>query len=139
MSVIIEDMQTGKKVLLCKGADTAIFSKTSEGNVSDLNEDIKIFANQGWRTLILATRKLSDSLYDQLNDMINKAFNDIIHREQKLKEVYEFVESNLKLIGATAVEDKLQEDVAETLFSLRKAGIKIWVLTGDKQETGNQA
>ena len=124
---------------MCKGADTAIFSKTSEGNAADLNQDIKVFANQGWRTLILATRKLSDELYEQVDEMLTKAFNDINNREQKLQEAYEFIESNLKLIGATAVEDKLQEDVADTLFSLRKAGIKIWVLTGDKQETGELA
>lgn len=66
---------------------------------------------------------------------LNEAYNDITKRDEKLQEVFEKIESNLELIGATAVEDRLQEDVASTLEALRHAGIKVWVLTGDKRET----
>ncbi len=66
---------------------------------------------------------------------MNEAYNDITKREEKLQEVFDKIESNLELIGATAVEDRLQEDVAATLQFLRQAGIKVWVLTGDKRET----
>jgi P-type E1-E2 ATPase len=45
------------------------------------------------------------------------------------------IEQNLELIGSTAIEDKLQDDVADTIQFIRKAGIKLWVLTGDKVET----
>ena len=58
-----------------------------------------------------------------------------MHKDSKLKKIFKKIESHLHLIGATAVEDKLQEAVGETLESLRQAGIKIWVLTGDKIET----
>lgn len=67
--------------------------------------------------------------------MLNEAYNDLTKREEKLKSVFEKVETNFQLIGATAVEDRLQEDVPATLEALRRAGIKIWVLTGDKKET----
>lgn len=63
------------------------------------------------------------------------AYNDVNNRDKKLVDLYEKIESDLVLIGSTAVEDRLQEDVSSTLETLRKAGIKIWVLTGDKKET----
>ena len=66
---------------------------------------------------------------------MNDAYNNILERNAKISEVFESTESGLSLIGATAVEDKLQEDVAITLETIRKAGIKVWVLTGDKKET----
>ena len=55
------------------------------------------------------------------------------NRDEKLDVVYEEIEENLKLIGATAIEDKLQDGVPEAIANLAQAGIKIWVLTGDKQ------
>ena len=48
---------------------------------------------------------------------------------------YDEIERDLELIGATIVEDKLQDLVSETIKDLRMAGIKIWVLTGDKVDT----
>lgn len=56
-------------------------------------------------------------------------------REQKMNESQEEIEKELLLVGATAIEDKLQDEVGETILSLREAGIKVWVLTGDKIET----
>ena len=67
--------------------------------------------------------------------MLKDAYNDIVHRKEMLSKCFDEVESELDLLGATAVEDKLQEDVADTLEKLRRGGIKIWVLTGDKRET----
>ena len=57
------------------------------------------------------------------------------NREQRIAESFDEIERNLKLIGATAIEDKLQKGVPETIEKLSRAGIKIWVLTGDKLET----
>jgi len=72
---------------------------------------------------------------EAIDARIEDAKNDILNREARLADIYDQVERNLYLIGVTAVEDKLQENVQDTLFSLREAGIKIWVLTGDKLET----
>ena len=60
---------------------------------------------------------------------------DILNREKKLAEVGELIEENLNLVGATAIEDRLQDRVPEAINHLRQAGIKVWVLTGDKIET----
>jgi len=56
-----------------------------------------------------------------------------VNRDAQLSEVYEDIEKDLTLLGATAIEDKLQDGVPETIANLSLAGIKIWVLTGDKQ------
>ena len=84
---------------------------------------------------MLAYKILTESEFNEYNQLINDANNDIVNRESKLNQAYEKIESNLNLIGVTAVEDKLQEGVENTLLCLRQAGIKIWVLTGDKMET----
>jgi len=57
----------------------------------------------------------------------------MVDRDAQLNEVYEDIERDLKLLGATAIEDKLQDGVPEAIANLSLAGIKIWVLTGDKQ------
>jgi phospholipid-translocating ATPase len=59
--------------------------------------------------------------------------NSLQHRERLLWESYNRMEGRLKLLGATGIEDKLQEGVPETIANLREAGIVVWVLTGDKQ------
>lgn len=70
------------------------------------------------------------------NELLDKAYNDMSDRSDEHKtQVYEEIESQMELVGATAVEDRLQDQVPDTLESLRLAGIKIWVLTGDKKET----
>ena len=58
-----------------------------------------------------------------------------INKEEAINEVAEEIELDFDLIGSTAIEDKLQEDVGETIFDIKRAGIQLWVLTGDKVET----
>lgn len=67
--------------------------------------------------------------------MYDKAAATINGRSEELDKVAEMIERNLFLLGATAIEDKLQEGVPDTIFTLQQAGIKVWVLTGDRQET----
>lgn len=135
MSIIVKEENTNKYVLYCKGADSAILSKCKTGDIKTCEAHIKSFGQEGWRTLALGYRDLSEQEYEIYDRMLLDAYNDIENRNVKLAEVYEEIESNLNLVGATAIEDKLQEDVAITLKSLRQSGIKIWVLTGDKIET----
>jgi phospholipid-translocating ATPase len=135
MSVIVEDVQTNEVILFCKGAEVNVFPCCSKGDIQSCKDVIDEFARKGWRTLALAYKPLSKIEYASLEKKLTKASNDVTKREYKLRKIFNKIESNLKLIGATAVEDKLQENVSETLESLREAGIKIWVLTGDKMET----
>ena len=67
--------------------------------------------------------------------MFEEALQKVVNRDEEVARVNEIIEQNLELIGSTAIEDKLQEDVADTIQFIRKAGIKLWVLTGDKVET----
>ena len=135
MSVILRDLHTNEYVLFCKGAEAAIFKKSIRGNIDECNETLKLFADQGWRTLVLSYKIISKAQYEAYEKLITEANQDFLNREKRLLEVFEEVEKDLILIGATAVEDKLQDDVESTLVALREAGIKIWVLTGDKLET----
>lgn len=78
---------------------------------------------------------IPESQYSTWNQEYNEACAALINREERMDELQEKIEINLELVAATAIEDKLQDDVAITINSLKDAGIKFWVLTGDKIET----
>ncbi|XP_067662836.1 probable phospholipid-transporting ATPase IA [Haliotis asinina] len=136
MSVVVK-RPDGRIQLYCKGADTVIYDRLDE---TQLYRDITLqhleeFASIGLRTLCIATADISEDFYEEWKHTFYKASTSIQNREKKLEEAAELIERNLKLLGATAIEDKLQDGVPETIDTLSKADIKIWVLTGDKQET----
>ncbi|XP_076854970.1 phospholipid-transporting ATPase ID [Brachyhypopomus gauderio] len=137
MSVIVRS-PNGKLFLYCKGADTIIYerlhqscSKLMEVTTEHLNE----FAGEGLRTLVLAYKDLDEEYFSEWKQRHHQASTALDGREDKLNLLYEEIEKDLLLIGATAIEDKLQDGVSQTIEQLAKADIKIWVLTGDKQET----
>ena len=93
-------------------------------------------AREGLRTLVMARKRLSGQLYDAFKTRYHEASVKLDGRNEALAAVVaEFLEHDLELLGLTGVEDKLQDDVKSTLELLRNAGIKIWMLTGDKIET----
>ncbi|CAG8548436.1 17391_t:CDS:1, partial [Acaulospora morrowiae] len=96
---------------------------------------IQEFATEGLRTLLYAHRFLSEDEYNTWNKHFQEASTAIEDRKKKLEQVAEMIERDLEITGATAIEDKLQEGVPETIDKLRRADIKIWMLTGDKRET----
>ncbi|KAL5761914.1 hypothetical protein ACOSP7_018178 [Xanthoceras sorbifolium] len=128
----------GRLVLYCKGADTVVYERLADGN-EDINkvtrEHLEQFGSSGLRTLCLAYRDLSPDMYEKWNEKFIQAKSSLRDRELKLDEVGELIEKDLILIGCTAIEDKLQEGVPACIQTLSRAGIKIWVLTGDKMET----
>ncbi|RAL40050.1 unnamed protein product [Cuscuta campestris] len=128
----------GRLVLYCKGADTIIYERLAYGD-NDLKrrtrEHLEEFGEAGLRTLCLAYRNLSPNEYERWNEKFIQAKSSLQDREKKLDEVAELIEMDLVLIGCTAIEDKLQEGVPTCIETLSRAGIKIWVLTGDKIET----
>ncbi|CAI9768069.1 unnamed protein product [Fraxinus pennsylvanica] len=138
MSVIVRD-EEGKLLLLCKGADSVMFERLSINGrkfEEETREHVNEYANAGLRTLILAYRELSEEEYKAFNEKFVEAKNSVsADREEMIDEVAKKVEKDLILLGATAVEDKLQQGVPECIDKLAQAGIKIWVLTGDKMET----
>ncbi|KAF7829418.1 phospholipid-transporting ATPase 3 [Senna tora] len=128
----------GRLVLYCKGADTVIYERLADGN-NDIKkatrEHLEQFGSAGLRTLCLACKELPPDVYESWNEKFIQAKSSLRDREKKLDEVAELIENGLILIGSTAIEDKLQEGVPAAIETLQRAGIKIWVLTGDKIET----
>lgn len=135
MSVIIKHSDSNSYILYSKGADTAMFKKSTITNHDSFEISLKEYSQQGWRTLVFGYKILTTEQFKIYSDALSDARNDVLKREQRLNAAFDMIESNLILNGVTAVEDKLQDDVADTISSLREAGIKIWVLTGDKLET----
>lgn len=87
------------------------------------------------RTLVLAKRVLSKDVYKEWNARYHEASISLTNREEKMEALQDEIERDLELVGATAIEDKLQDQVGLTISYLKEANIQIWVLTGDKIET----
>uniref|UniRef100_A0A8C7W484 Phospholipid-transporting ATPase n=1 Tax=Oncorhynchus mykiss TaxID=8022 RepID=A0A8C7W484_ONCMY len=136
MSVIMRT-PSGKIRLYCKGADTVVYDRLADSSrYKEITlKHLEQFATEGLRTLCFAVAEISESIYQQWLEVFHRASTALQNRALKLEESYELIEKNLQLLGATAIEDKLQDKVPETIETLMKADIKIWILTGDKQET----
>lgn len=138
MSAIIR-MPDNRIILFCKGADSIIYSRLKRGEQPELRrttaEHLEMFAREGLRTLCIAQRELGEKEYQDWNREHELAAAAIQDREDKLEAVSDLIERDLMLLGGTAIEDRLQEGVPDTIALLAEAGIKLWVLTGDKVET----
>ncbi|KAJ1561272.1 hypothetical protein HK405_004417 [Cladochytrium tenue] len=142
MSVVVRRPE-GQIILLVKGADSVIFERLrTRGGPFDPPEfydvtarHLEMFAGEGLRTLCLAYRVVSEEEYVAWARELRDAQTALVNREQRVDAVAARIENDLTLMGATAIEDKLQEGVPQTIKLLREAGLKIWVLTGDKMET----
>lgn len=123
--------------LFTKGADTVIYERLvpGQGISEDTLVHLEDYATEGLRTLCLASRNISEAEYQKWSAMYDSAAAQIHGRAEALEKVAEVIERDLILLGATAIEDKLQDGVPDTIHTLQQAGIKIWVLTGDRQET----
>eukprot|EP01022_Parablepharisma_sp_SALTPOND_P011832 TRINITY_DN1507_c0_g1_i1.p1 TRINITY_DN1507_c0_g1~~TRINITY_DN1507_c0_g1_i1.p1 ORF type:complete len:1220 (+),score=110.17 TRINITY_DN1507_c0_g1_i1:124-3783(+) len=136
MSVIVK-MPDGKILLLCKGADNMIYERLS--HLSKYKDSVQQFlldcGNEGLRTLALAEKEISEAEYEEWNKGYQEAVRSVYGREKKLDAEAEKIETDMMLLGATAIEDKLQDQVGETIDFIKQAGVKFWVLTGDKVET----
>lgn len=137
MSTLVKDRK-GQIWLLTKGAESHVLplcQKSSPTLIAETQQHINDFAKVGLRTLAVARKKMTLEEYAIFDNEITAAGNSLTDRNTRIAEVQAKLENNLELLGATAVEDALQDNVKDTLESLRHAGIKVWVLTGDKVET----
>ncbi|XP_069035378.1 phospholipid-transporting ATPase IH isoform X6 [Lepisosteus oculatus] len=134
MSVIVRS-STGEYYLFCKGADSSVFPRVISGKVEQVKARVEHNAVEGLRTLCVAYKVLSREEFEEVCKKLNNAKLALQDRDKKLAEAYDVIERDFILLGATAVEDRLQDKAADTIESLHKAGMKVWVLTGDKMET----
>ncbi|KAM9578781.1 phospholipid-transporting ATPase VD isoform 3-T4 [Guaruba guarouba] len=148
MSVVVRHPVSNKVVVYTKGADSVMMdllrtASEVDTNNSEMEQKIKErtqkhlddYARRGLRTLCIAKKAMSDAEYAEWLNHHFSAETSIDNREELLLESAIRLETELTLLGATGIEDRLQEGVSDTIQALRKAGIKIWMLTGDKRET----
>ncbi|KAI1840843.1 hypothetical protein JX266_012925 [Neoarthrinium moseri] len=128
----------GKIRCYTKGADTVILERLNESNphVDATLIHLEEYASEGLRTLCLAMREIPENEFQEWYSVFDKAQTTVSgNRAEELDKAAELIEHDFFLLGATAIEDKLQDGVPETIHTLQQANIKVWVLTGDRQET----
>ena len=133
MGIIIRNRESSEIAFVQKGADV-IMSQIVQKN-DWLDEECGNLAREGLRTLVLARKKLSENTYAEFDTRYRSAQLSDDRGNAMSKVVDAYLEVDLELLALTGVEDKLQEDVKSTLELLRNAGLRIWMLTGDKIET----
>lgn len=142
MSAIYRDCDNDIILMVTKGSEELLdclnlnhLDQKDEAIVNITLAHYEAFAKSGLRTLLVAFRQISRKEYEQIAESMKEACLSIQNREHMLSLLYKRVETGLHLIGTTAVEDSLQDGVPETIAHLKEAGIKVWLLTGDKVET----
>ncbi|KAG2034818.1 hypothetical protein BDR03DRAFT_1093565 [Suillus americanus] len=138
MSVVVR-ASDGRIILYCKGADSVIYERLAADVDPALKEkttkDMDFFANGGLRTLCIGYRVLEEDEFLRWLRTYEAAQTAIDNRDEAIENAAAEVEHSLQILGATALEDKLQEGVPEAIEMLHRAGIKLWILTGDKLQT----
>ncbi|XP_031722586.1 phospholipid-transporting ATPase VD [Anarrhichthys ocellatus] len=147
MSVVVRHPLTGQVVVYTKGADSVIMDLLETAKGSEQAQEIYSrireqtqnhldgYAREGLRTLCIAKKVLEEEEYEVWLKGQLLAESSIEHREELLLEAAQRLETNLTLLGTTGIVDRLQEEVPDTIEALQRAGIKVWILTGDKKET----
>ena len=136
MSVIIEN--ESKYYIYCKGADNIMIPRVNwkPGERDLMIKDLDKYAVKGLRTLVMAKKEITSSDYKTFASKQNELeTSDLKNKEELLFELYDSYEFDFDFVGASAIEDRLQNNVPQTIAKLMSASIRIWVLTGDKQET----
>ncbi len=132
-------VQTGpeKVKVLTKGADSIILARLASNSkyIRETNEYLEGFANQGLRTLAIAEKEMSMQEYKLWEVGYRNALAALRNRDALVDNASNLLECDLQLLGCTAIEDRLQYDVPASIQTMKDAGIKVWVLTGDKIET----
>ena len=139
MSIIFRDPK-GKIKMYTKGADCEIIKRLSERSKNSeifnkINHDVECFSNLGFRTLMVAYRELEEKDFYNWIEKLHVEELNLQKKHKIIEKYYDAIEKNFELLGATIVEDKLQDRVPETIKEIKSAGIKFWVLTGDKMST----
>ncbi|XP_037355006.1 phospholipid-transporting ATPase VB isoform X3 [Talpa occidentalis] len=149
MSVVVRHPLTGEILVYTKGADSVIMDLLEDPACaidSEMEKKVRkiraqtqkhldFYAREGLRTLCIARKVLSEENFRQWASFRSEAEASLDNRDELLMETAQHLENQLTLLGATGIEDRLQEGVPDTIAALREAGIQLWVLTGDKQET----
>jgi phospholipid-translocating ATPase len=135
MGIIVRQIETNKIIFYLKGADFVMKDKVPEVKRGYLMDECDNLSRLGLRTLVFAFKILSEEELKKWAELYDEANKSVGEREKKQNAVVDMLEKNVQFLAITGVEDKLQDNCASTIESLKSAGIKIWMLTGDKVET----
>ncbi|GAA5832129.1 hypothetical protein JCM5353_008080 [Sporobolomyces roseus] len=129
----------GRILLICKGADSVIYQRLRSDHdqeiVSTTSQQLEDFANAGLRTLCISSKYLTEEEFQKWSRIYDSACAAVEDREEEIEKACDMIEGGLTILGATALEDKLQIGVPDAIAQLHRAGIKLWILTGDKLQT----
>ncbi len=137
MSVLVKDIATNKYYVLCKGADNIMMPlcKLTNEQKAEINTSLLDLANLGLRTLIIAQKQLDQESAIRWLTQYKAATVSTVNRDENIAQAGADLELGMTCLGITAIEDRLQDEVPEVIADLAKAGIVLWMLTGDKLET----
>ena len=137
LSIIVRD--NGHIKMYIKGADSVINKLLSNKSKKEFNEEaqhyVDFFSKSGLRTLYVGMKLIDEQSYNEWKNIWDKALLNLEDKNNEVRKAQEMIEKDFYLIGATIVEDRLQDEVPETIRDLRQSGIKIWMITGDKMDT----
>jgi len=136
MGIVLKNKDTGKITFYLKGADMVMEERVASSSQKLVVQDIcDTLAQEGLRTLVITQKSVTEEEFAKWKAKYDEASHALTQRTQKMQSVIETLENDMDLLGITGVEDKLQDNVANTLENMKNAGIKVWMLTGDKLET----
>jgi len=134
MGIIVRDA-AGEITFYVKGADVIMSKLVKKENSEWMPEETDNMAREGLRTLVFGMKKLTEQEFTVFKEKLHQARCSVVDRDANIRKSIDEIENNLELLCITGVEDKLQDNVRPTLELLANAGIKTWMLTGDKVET----
>jgi phospholipid-translocating ATPase len=135
MGIILKNKKYGHIIYYLKGAENVMMRFVKDEYINYIAENAENLATKGLRTLVLSQKIIPQDEYDKWNKEYEEAKASMENRQQKITEVVSKIENNMEFLCVTGVEDLLQDEVATTIDNLRNAGMKVWMLTGDKVET----
>ena len=135
MGIVLKNVKYGHIIFYLKGAENVMKNYAKEEYIGYINENAENLATKGLRTLVLTHKLLSEEEFNKWNAEYKEASTSMENRKERMAQVVSKLEKDMEFLCVTGVEDLLQDDVATTIDNLRNAGMKIWMLTGDKVET----
>lgn len=135
MGIIVRSPETGTIMFYLKGAEVVMEKKVRPEQRISLTESCEQLAQDGLRTLVISQKELSEAEFAEFSHKYKEARASLGDREAKVQQVIEQIEDGMEFLAVTGVEDRLQDQVLETIEKFRDAGIQVWMLTGDKIET----
>ena len=135
MGIILKNKQYGHIIYYLKGAENVMMKFVKKDYIGYIKENAENLATKGLRTLVLTEKLLSQEEFDKWNIEYSQALIDMDNRKESIARAVSKLENNMDFLCVTGVEDLLQNEVATTIDNMRNAGMKVWMLTGDKVET----